>query len=468
MTTLPAAYDELVSRGEEIAYLNSVTSLLHWDRRTGLPERGHMHRAGQIAALTKIRHAKTTDPRWKELLSIVEGSELTKDPETVTAVNIREWKRTYERTENVPQDLATAIAKASSEAESAWEQARPRDDWDLFKPGLITLVNLKREWADAVGYETEPYDAFLEDYEQGMTAHLVETLFSTLRKSAVALLDRIKGSSVRPMRGLGGMSFPIVDQERLARRIAVDMGFDMSSGRLDVSAHPFTTGIGPGDVRITTRYSEDDPTSALFGTVHETGHALYHQGLPLEYWGRPFCRPASLGVNESQSRMWENMVARSASFWRAYYPMAGETFPGLKDVSLNDFLLSINEVKPSLIRVEADEVTYDLHIMLRFELELDLMRGVIQVDDLPDAWNEKTKSYLGLDVPDRRSGVMQDVHWSLGAFGYFPTYTLGNVYAAQFFDKARKDIGDLDAMFEKGEFRPLLGWLRDRIHSQGS
>jgi len=264
------------------------------------------------------------------------------------------------------------------------------------------------------------------------------------------------------------MRFPIADQESFAKAVAIRIGYDMDAGRLDVSAHPFTTGIGPGDVRITTRYKESSFSEAFFSVIHEAGHALYHQGLPLEHWGTPFCRPVSLGINESQSRMWENMVARSSAFWRRFYPEARAKFSALHDVPFESFLLSVNEVTPSLIRTEADEVTYNLHVLLRFELEVALVRGDLQVDDLPAVWNEKMRAYLGLTPPDYSSGVMQDVHWSSGSIGYFPTYTLGNLSAAQFFAKANEQITDLEYQISRGDFSELLGWLRRNIHSQGS
>ena len=258
------------------------------------------------------------------------------------------------------------------------------------------------------------------------------------------------------------------DQKSFCIEVARQIGYDLDAGRLDISAHPFTTGLGPEDTRITTRYSENYFNEAFFGVIHEAGHAIYHQGLPVKHWGAPICRPISLGINESQSRMWENMVARSEAFWRYFYPKAQSRFASLAEVPLSTFLSAINEVKPSLIRVEADEVTYNLHVLLRFELEVALIRGDIQVNDLPQAWDDKMKQYLGLVPPDYAQGVMQDVHWSSGLIGYFPTYTLGNLYAAQFFHRAKSDLVDLDSFMSQGEFQPLLKWLRANIHSYGS
>ncbi|MEW6529434.1 MAG: carboxypeptidase M32 [Thermodesulfobacteriota bacterium] len=462
------AYEELAQREKDTAYLSSTTALLHWDQRTQIPPKGHSHRINQLTFLARLIHNRRTDPRIGELLAVLEKSAFTTDPLTVEAVNIREWKRLYERITKIPEKLAVELARAGAEGEAAWERARPANDWAAFKPYLERLVELKRQQADAYGYDEERYDALLDDYEQGATTSSLEPVLKSLQQPLVQLLDRIQGSAKKPDPALRSRPFPVEEQERFARAVAEQLGFDFSAGRLDVSAHPFTTGIGPGDVRITTRYQDHYFNAAFFGVIHEAGHAMYHQGLPVDHWGQPLCRPISLGINESQSRLWENMVARSRAFWRHFYPQAQERFDSLRDVPMDDFLLSVNEVAPNLIRVEADEVTYNLHILLRFELEVALMRDDLRVDYLPDAWNEKMSVYLGLTPPDYAQGVMQDVHWSGGSIGYFPTYTLGNLYGAQFFAKARVDLGDLEAQFERGEFSPLLGWLRNKIHSQGS
>lgn len=462
------AYVELVERSKEITSLASIMGLLYWDQRTTIPPKGHPTRTQHITTLTRIRHAKQTDPRIGELLEKVESDDWTRDPEGVEAVNLREWRHGYDRVIRIPEDLAVALAATTSEAESVWERARPENDWEMFRPHLEKVVTLKRDMAEALGYEREPYDALVDDYERGETAEGIEAVFGRLREPLRNLIDRIQGRASEKDESILAGTYPRDAQERFGRRVAQDIGFDFDAGRLDVSAHPFTAGIGPGDVRITTRYSEDSFQGAFFGVAHEVGHALYHQGLPAEHWGTPFCRPISLGINESQSRMWENMAARSRGFWRHYLPEAREQFSSLKDIAFDDFLRAVNRVKPDLIRVEADEVTYNLHVMVRFEIEIALMRGELFVADLPDAWNEKMKAYLGVVPPDYASGVLQDVHWSLGAVGYFPTYALGNLYAAQFFAKASEELGDMEAMFAKGEFMPLLHWLRENIHSRGS
>jgi len=457
-----------VARSRETAHLGSAMGLLHWDMSTYIPAKGHAHRADQLAALAGILHRMVTDPVIGEWLAAVEGTDLTSDPISAQAVNVREWRRSYDRAVKIPERLASELARAAAEGRSVWERARPENDWDSFSPYLERLVALKREQAEVLGYENAPYDALLDYYEQDETARNLESVFERLHRPLVDLLDRIKASAVETEPFIGDVVFPVADQKAFAIDVARKIGYDLEAGRLDESAHPFTLGVGPGDVRITARYSEHLFGEGFFAVIHESGHAMYHQGLPVEHWGTPICHPISLGINESQSRLWENLVARSLPFWRYLYPRAREKFPSLKDVSLATFYRAINDVRPSLIRVEADEVTYNLHVLLRFELEVRLIRGDLEVRDLPHAWNEKMQAYFGLTAPDYASGVMQDVHWSGGSIGYFPTYTLGNLYAAQFMDKAKQDLGGHGALMASGDFGPLLEWLRENIHSQGS
>jgi carboxypeptidase Taq len=462
------AYEWLLNHGRETAYLASTRSLLYWDQRTHIPPKGNAHRASQLDVLARLVHERRIDPRRGEMLAVVEGSSLVRDPLSVEAVNVREWRRAFDRATKVPPRLAAELEKAASEGETAWETARPLNDWKSFEPYLDRMVALKREQASALGSgTTEPYDALLEDYEPGETAERLKPIFANLRDKLVDLLRRIGESSLRPDPSVLRRRFPVEAQDAFAREVVKRLGYDLGGGRMDATAHPFTVGIGPGDVRITTRYDEGYFSMAFFGAVHETGHALYDQGLPVVHWGTPMSEAASLGIHESQSRLWENLVGRSRGFWSHFYPSARDCFPVLADVPLNAFHFAINQVSPSLIRTEADEVTYNLHIMVRFELELELIGGRMEARDLPEAWNEKMQAYLGLQPPDYASGVMQDIHWSEGAMGYFPTYTLGNLYAAQFFARARRDLGDLEAAFSRGELAPLLQWLREKIHAQG-
>ena len=422
----------------------------------------------QFAMLAKWVHARATDPQVGEALARVEASNLVADAGAMAAVNVREWRRDYDRATKIPQELAVALAKATAEGETAWERTRPDNDWETFKPFLVTVVALKREEAQALGYAREPYDAHLDDYEPGETAAGLAPVLAQLREALIRILAAVQGSGRRPQGEVVRRHFPVGDQERFARLAAQAIGYDFAGGRLDPTAHPFSVDIGPGDVRITTRFDEHSFSQAFFGTLHETGHALYDQGLPAEHWGTPRGDAVSLGIHESQSRLWENLVGRSLGFWRFFYQRAQEVFPALHGIPLEVFHFAVNEVKPSLIRTEADEVTYNLHILLRFELERALMNGDLEVEDFPGAFNDKMRAFLGLTPPGPGQGVMQDIHWSAGLFGYFPTYTLGNLYAAQFYARAEAELGPLEERFARGEFAPLLTWLREKIHRQGN
>ena len=461
------AYRWLAEHSLETAYLKSMGQVLGWDQRTYIPDKGHPHRHNQFAMLAKWIHARATDPRLGEALARVEASDLVADPGAVTAVNVREWRRDYDRAVKIPQELAVALAKATAEGETAWERTRPASDWETFKPFLVTVVALKREEAQALGYAAEPYDAHLDDFEPGETAAALAPLLGEFRVSLLRVLEAVQGSGRRPQGEVVRRHFPVDAQDRFARLAAQSIGYDFAGGRLDQTAHPFSTDLGPGDVRITTRFDEHNFSQAFFGALHETGHALYDQGLPADQWGAPRGDTVSLGIHESQSRLWENLVGRSLGFWRFFYKRAQEVFPALHGLPLEVFHFAVNEVKPSLIRTEADEVTYNLHILLRFELERALMNGDLSVSELPGAFNDKMHAYLGLTPPSPGQGVMQDIHWSAGLFGYFPTYTLGNLYAAQFYARAEAELGPLGERFAAGDFAPLLTWLRERIHSQG-
>ncbi|MCS6867590.1 carboxypeptidase M32 [Thermus sp.] len=475
--TPEAAYQNLLEFQRETAYLASLGALAAWDQRTMIPKKGHAHRAKQMAALAKLLHGRMTDPRIGEWLERVEGSHLVQDPFSDAAVNVREWRQAYERARAIPERLAVELAEAESESESYWEEARPKDDWRGFLPYLKRVFSLTREKAEIL-YALpvpqgdppygEPYDALLEGYEPGMRAAELLPLFAQLRQGLAGLLDRILGSPKRPDTTLLHRSYPKEAQRAFALELLRACGYDLEAGRLDPTAHPFEISIGPGDVRITTRYFQDFFNAGIFGTLHEMGHALYEQGLPPEHWGTPRGEAVSLGVHESQSRTWENLVGRSLGFWERFFPRAQAHFPSLEGVGLEDFHFAVNAVAPSLIRVEADEVTYNLHILVRLELELALFRGELSLEDLPGAWAEKYRAYLGVAPRDYKDGVMQDVHWSGGLFGYFPTYTLGNLYAAQFFAKAEEELGDLEGLFRLGEFRPFLDWTRRKIHAEGS
>jgi carboxypeptidase Taq len=465
-------YPLLLRELREIALLKSVSSLLSWDEQTQMPPRGAAHRADEAALLAKLAHERFTSGRTGELLAGAEAdlTDAERRGDSDAAANVRETRRSFDRARKLPTALVEELSRTEVLAQQAWADARKRSDFGAFEPWLTKTLDLKRQQAACIGYaaDGEPYDALLDEYEPGETAAGITRVFESLRGPLVDLIGRIGASPRKTPSHLLNRHFPAAAQERLAREAAAAAGFDFSAGRLDVSVHPFCLDLGPGDVRITTRYHEDDFADAFFGVLHETGHALYEQGIMSAHFGTPLGEAVSLGIHESQSRMWENFVGRGRAFWKWWLPRARQAFPqALGDVGEGDWYTAVNDVRPSLIRTEADETTYNLHVLLRFDLERAMLRGELGAGDVPSAWNEKMRQYLGLAPPDDARGCLQDIHWSGGAVGYFPTYTLGNLYAAQFFERARSDVGDLDGMIGAGNFAPLLAWLRDRIHRHG-
>jgi carboxypeptidase Taq len=465
------SYEKLVSTLKEIGVLESIGHLLGWDEQAKLPPRGTEHRASMLSLVARMQHEQFTSPKVDDLLREVEGSDLAKDPESDPAANVRELRREYDRARKLPASLVEEMAETAVLSQHAWTEARAKSQFNIFEPWLGKTLNLKRREAECIGYgETgNPYDALLDHYEPRETSANIQKVFDSFRPQLVDLIGRIAASANQAPVEILERHFPATAQEKLAREAASALGFDFQAGRLDTSVHPFCSGIGPGDTRMTTRYNEGHFSDAFFGVLHETGHCLYEQGLPkAQNVGLPLGRAISLGIHESQSRMWENLVGRSRAFWKWYYPKTKAALPdALKDVSEEQFYFAVNDIRATLIRVEADEATYNLHIMLRFEIEQAMLRDEIKTRDIPAAWNERMKKYLGITPPDDKRGCLQDIHWSGGAIGYFATYSLGNLYAAQFFEKARADLGDLDAMFAKGEFAPLLDWLRKNIHRHG-
>ncbi|MCH7807983.1 MAG: carboxypeptidase M32, partial [Planctomycetes bacterium] len=391
------------------------------------------------------------------------------DGDFVAATNLRETRRTFERAAKVPTELVKEIAHTSAVAKAAWIKAREQSNFAEFASPLAKMVDLKKRLAEYVGYEAEAYDALMDEFEPGAKSADIETLFSHVRDETVGLLSRLQDARQKPDPTILTRRYPRAQQEILSRKMAESVGFDFTSGRCDVTVHPFCTTIGgSGDVRITTRYQEDFLPAAMFGTMHEAGHGLYEQGLPEEHRFTPMGEAVSLGIHESQSRLWENLVGRSDAFWEYHYGDLQAMFPEpLRDVSRDAFYRAINTVAPSFIRVEADELTYNLHIILRFEIERGIFTGSLGVEDIPAAWNESCQRLLGITPPDDRQGCLQDIHWSMGIFGYFPTYALGNLYAAQFFEQAATDIPDLADRIRANDHKPLLSWLRTNIHQHG-
>jgi carboxypeptidase Taq len=466
--TAERAYGELIRRAKEHAILVSCSNLLEWDERTYMPHKGAAYRAEQMGLLARLAHEMLTAPEIGELLATVEGSALVKDPDAGAAVNVREIRRNYDRAVKLPKELVEEMARVTSQAQQVWQESRAADDFARFKPWLEKVITLKRREAEALGHRGVAYDALLEHYEPGATTADITRVFAELRAELVPLVQAIVTSKRQPRADILERDFPIDRQQQFGREAAAALGFDFDSGRLDVTTHPFCSGIGPGDCRITTRYNSRHFNESFFGILHEAGHGIYDQGLDPEHFGTPLGTYISLGIHESQSRLWENQVGRSLAFWQHFYPKAQQAFPAaLADIGLDDFHFAINDVRPSFIRVEADEATYNMHIILRFEMEQALISGDLQAADVPAAWNEKFKTSFHLEPPSDRFGCLQDIHWSAGLMGYFPTYTLGNLFAAQFMEQARTDLGDLESDFSRGEFGRLKNWLNEKIHRPG-
>ena len=463
------AYQQLLHHARELTYRRSARSVLGWDQEVNMPTNGAKWRAQVLAYLSGQAHRKLTDPRIHDWLSLIEESDLIQDPVSDIAVNVREIRREYDRAVKLPTEFVEQLARTTSLAQHAWAEARAKADFKLFAPHLAEIIRLTKQKAEYLGYEDQPYDALLDDYEPGEKTGHVKQLFADLKEELVPFLQTIQAASTQPDPSIvENRDYPVERQRILGEMASAAFGLDYRSSRLDVSTHPFSINMGPGDQRITTRFDPRNFNDSFFSILHETGHALYEQNLPQEHFGLPRGSAVSLGIHESQSRTWENLVGRNHAFWQYFYPLTRQMFPKtLADVSLDDFHFAINAVKPGFIRVDADEVTYNLHIMLRFEIEQAIINEDLPVDDIPSVWNTLVKTYLGLEVPNDRLGVLQDVHWSHGMFGYFPTYALGNLYGAQFFAKAQKDIPDLETQFADGDFMPLLDWLRKNIYQHG-
>ena len=463
-----AAYEELIHLSRERALLASCVALLAWDEETYMPPGGAAHRAEQLAYLAGLEHDRATDPRLGERLAEVENSDLVSDFLSDAAVNVREWRRQYGRQTRLPRPLVEETARVTSLAQAEWAAARRDADFARFRPWLERVTALKQREAEAVGYTTEPYDALLDEYEPGATARDLDRLFAVLSGELSELTKRLAGAPRRPNLGVLRRDYPAERQRAFGRAAAAALGFDFRRGRLDDTTHPFFSTIGPGDCRITTRYNPRDLGDAFFSTLHEVGHGLYEQALDPSAYGLPVGEAPSLGAHESQARLWENAVGRRRSYWEHFFPLARQAFPeALDDVGLAEFHFAVNGVEPSLIRVRADEATYDLHILARFGLERALISGDMRSADLPAAWDEAHRRLLGVTPRDDAEGCLQDGHWAAGLFGYFPTYTLGNVIAAQLFARAEEELGGVDAAFARGDFTGLLGWLRERFYCPG-
>jgi carboxypeptidase Taq len=485
-------YTELCSQLREIANLKSVSSLLSWDQETYMPAKGAASRAEQYAMIAGLMHERATSRKLGDLINACEDDKnLTSDP--ATAANLREIRRDFDKETKLPTELVEELAKHGSLSQDIWKHAREKSDFKMFQPALEKMMELQRRKAECLGVPKggELYDALLDEYEPGATSKQIEATFTPLRKELTALVAAV-AAKTGGVKGEKKVKKVKIDsscldvkvepalQHAFGLKVLEHMGFDLEAGRLDTTTHPFCSGFGPGDTRLTTRYRGERFTDALYGTMHEGGHGLYEQGLPKiapigkdgkpgeSLYGQPLSEAISLGIHESQSRMWENMVGRSKHFWKWALPIMQKNWgKKFKKFGADDLYAATNTVTPSLIRVEADEGTYNMHVMVRFELERGIMSGDIKVKDLPGLWNAKYKEYLGVDVPDDRRGCLQDVHWSFGLLGYFPTYTLGNLYAAQFWETINAAMPDLQKQIAKGKMLELREWLRVNIHQHG-
>jgi carboxypeptidase Taq len=464
----PAAYTELKNRLAEIHDLGRARALLSWDERITMPPKGAPVRAEQLATLARVRHEKATADELGRLLDELAPYEESQPHDSDEASLIRVARRDFEKARRVPAELRAEMARAASHGERAWRDAREASDFALLEPHLAKHIELKLRYVECFPDAEHPYDPLLDDYEPGMKTAEAAAVLADLKPGLLALrkatADRSDAVDDSPLHG----DFPVGRQRELVDALARMLPLDERAFRLDETAHPFESALGTGDIRITTRYNPRYVGSALFSLIHEFGHGLYEHGVDPVLERTPLCRGVSLGLHESQSRLWENLVGRSRAFWRCFHPQAQAAFPEqLGSTSPEALYRAVNKVRPSLIRVEADQVTYDLHVILRFELEQELIEGKLALADLPAAWNERFEQYLGLAVPNDAHGVLQDVHWSEGAFGYFPTYSLGNVIAARIWKRALEDIPALDKQIEAGDFEPLRAWLRETLHRHG-
>lgn len=466
MSAADSAYDALLAHARETHLLGSTSALLSWDQETYMPRGAGEVRGRQLALLAKLAHERATAPQVGEWLAACEQApHLQRDEDR--CANIRGLRRDYDRATRLPATLVAELAELESRAQQEWAEARARSNFRRFQPWLERMVALQQQKADCLRRSGQSrWDALADLYEPGMNAADLKALFLPLRTQLVALRQRL-GAGRRPDDGFARIAIDETRQEAFVRAVVAAMGFDFQRGRLDRSAHPFCTSTG-GDVRLTTRFAADDVLDALGSTMHEAGHGLYEQGLEPRHLGTPLGEAVSLGMHESQSRLWENHVGRSEAFWQWCWPLAEQHLGGaIAGHTPASVFRAANIVQPSLIRVQADEATYDLHVMVRFELEQQLIDGQLGVVNLPEAWNELYRQYLGLQVPDDKHGCLQDVHWSCGLFGYFPTYTLGNLYAAQLAAAADRQLGGLQALLRRGQFATLREWLRRHVHAHG-
>ncbi|SOD16415.1 carboxypeptidase Taq [Nitrosomonas ureae] len=460
-------YQNLVQKLEEIAHLNGVMSTLGWDQEVMMPAGAGEARAKQMAALAGVIHERMTDPALGDCLNELKEKNSDRLGE-VERCNIREALHSYELETKVPKQLVQELAELSSRGQGIWVMARKENKFSDFAPVLKRFLALKTEWAQRVSPDLKPYDANIDLFERGTTMDMITPIFERLKQELIPLIETIQSHPLQPDTSFLQGRFALDKQEALARKISQDIGFNIQQGRIDVSVHPFCGGSHPTDVRITTRYKDSDFIESLYSVIHETGHALYEQGRPHEFGDLPASESLTMGIHESQSLFWERMVAQGKPFCSHYFDTIRATFPdNLQSANVDSFYRAINTCKPGFIRVEADEVTYPLHVILRYEIEKGLFDDSMRVDDLPAIWNELMWKYLGITPPTDTLGVLQDSHWSGGAFGYFPSYTLGAIYACQFYTALLSEQPDTEMNIATGNFAPIKDWLNEKIHRQG-
>jgi carboxypeptidase Taq len=453
---------------KKIMNYREAVGLLLWDMRTGAPKKGLDQRSQTVGMLSAEMFKMSVSPEMDQYLTRLTESSTWEGLDDVTRKMVTEAKKEFDQSKLIPPKEYEEFVILRSKAESVWEEARANNDFALFQPYLEKLVATMKRFVDYWGSKGDRYDTLLDIYEPGMTVEMLDALFADLREKTINLLQRIQASPNKPQVDFLYKDYDRTKQKEFSLFILKEMGYDFGAGRLDETAHPFATGLNPGDVRVTTRFYPNDLRAGLFGTIHEGGHALYEQNVSSDLIGTNLCEGTSMGIHESQSRYWENGIGRSKPFWERYYDQLLEMFPEqLSGVSMDAFHRAVNEVTPSLIRVEADELTYNLHIMIRYELEKGLLNGRIEVADLPKVWNAKYEEYLGITPDSDANGVLQDVHWSAALFGYFPSYSLGNIYAAQIAKALEKDILNLDELIREGNLLPVKEWLKEKIHRHG-
>ncbi|MCE4047264.1 MULTISPECIES: carboxypeptidase M32 [Bacillaceae] len=468
MSNIKEIEQDFLAYIKKIGAYNEALALIYWDLRTGAPKKGVDQRTEVVGTLSAEAFNLSVSQELEQYLNQLSDASVQDELSYVTKKTVEEMKKEFDRNKKIPPSEFKEYVMLQSKAESVWEEAKEKSDFSLFEPYLEKLVATTKKFIDYWGYDSTPYDVLLDMYEPGITVHILDEVFAELREKIVPLVQKIAKSQHKPETSFLFAHFPKDKQHGFSLELLKQIGYDFDAGRLDETVHPFATGINPGDVRITTKYVESDFRVAVFGTVHEVGHALYEQNISEELVGTPLSTGTSMGIHESQSLFYENFVGRNASFWKKNYSLLKEYADGQFDqVDVEDYYRAINESKPSLIRIEADELTYPLHIIIRYEIEKALFNGELKVADLPKVWNEKYKSYLGIEPKNDGEGVLQDVHWAGGSFGYFPSYALGYMYAAQFKETLLQDLPNFDELLERGELEPIKQWFKEKVHQFG-